>query len=76
MTALRLLHRGVTALPLIGRIFREVTEGDAENKWYLAVSLLTLWILAGMAWGLAAVVLPFLMAVPVCLMMLVLITRG
>jgi hypothetical protein len=76
MTALRLLHRGVTALPLVGRIAREVTEGDAANKWYLAFSLLTLWFLAAMTWGLAAVVIPFVMLVPVCILMLVALTRG
>jgi hypothetical protein len=70
------LPRGIAALPLIGRIAREVAEGPADNKWYLAVALLTLWILAGMSWGLAAVVMPFLLAVPFCLAMLVALTRG
>lgn len=70
------LPRSVAALPVVGRIAREVVEGAPDNKWYLAVSLLTLWILAGMTWGLAAVVMPFLVAVPFCLMMLVAITRG
>jgi hypothetical protein len=70
------LPRSITAIPMIGRIAREVVEGPADTKWYLAVTLLTLWILAGMTWGLAAVVMPFLMAVPLCLMMLVALTRG
>ncbi len=76
MTALRLLHRGVMAIPLVGRILREVTEGDAENKWYLAVILLTMWILAAVTWGMPAVVAPFLAAAPVCLAMLIALSRG
>ena len=76
MTVLRRMHRGVTAIPLIGRIAREVTEGDADNKWYLAIILLTLWILAGMTWGLPAVVIPFIMVAPLCLVMLIALTRG
>lgn len=76
MAPLRLLRRSIHAVPVVGRIAREVTEGDADNKYYLAVTLLTLWILAGMAWGMPAIVLPFLMAVPACLLMLVVMTRG
>lgn len=72
----RVLHRSVYAVPLVGRIAREVVEGEADNKWYLAVMLFTLWVLAIAAWGLPAVALPFVMAVPFCLAMLVLLTRG
>jgi flagellar biosynthesis component FlhA len=76
MATLRLIRRSVHAIPVVGRITREVTEGDADNKWYLAVILLTLWILAGMTWGLPAVVIPFIMAAPLCLVMLIAISRG
>lgn len=76
MAALRLLRRGIDATPLVGRMVREVSEGDADTKWYLAVILLTLWILAGMAWGLPAIVVPFVMAAPLCLAMLIVMTRG
>ena len=70
------LRRGVHAIPLLGRITREVTEGDRDNKYYLAVILLTLWLMAGMTWGLPALVVPFVMAAPLCLVMLVALTRG
>lgn len=63
-------------LPLLGRILREVAEGDADNKWYLLVALLTLLVLAVAQWGLPALVLTAVAAVPVCFVMLVLITRG
>ena len=70
------LRRGVYAMPLVGRIAREVIEGDSDNKYYLIVILLTLWIVAGMTWGLPALVVPFIMAAPLCLVMLVALTRG
>ena len=76
MHARSALHRGLYAVPVVGRIAREVIEGDSDNKWYLAVSLITLWVLAIAAWGLPAITLPFLLAVPVCIVMLVLLTRG
>lgn len=76
MITARHLRRGIDAIPVVGRMTREVTEGDADTKWYLAVILLTLWVFAGMAWGMAAVVLPFLLAVPMCLAILVVMTRG
>ncbi|MGY6411323.1 MAG: hypothetical protein ACXIUV_09915 [Alkalilacustris sp.] len=70
------LRRGIYATPIVGRIAREVIDGDRDNKWYLAVALLALWIFAGMAWGLAALVVPFALAAPMCLVMLVALTRG
>ncbi len=76
MAEATMLHRSVYAIPLVGRIAREVLEGDADNKWYLAVILLTLWVFAAANWGLAAVVVPFLLLAPFCLVMLVAMTRG
>jgi hypothetical protein len=61
-------------IPLIGRIAREVIEGDSDNIWYLAVIIATLWILAIMQWGLPAIALPALLLTPLCLLALVLLT--
>lgn len=69
-------HRALYAVPMVGRIAREVREGDADNKWYLTVALLALWIMAVMTWGLPALVVPFALAAPMCLVMLVALTRG
>ena len=76
MIRIEKLRRGIYAVPVVGRITREVAEGDADNKWYLGVTLLTLWVLAGMTWGLPAVVFPFVALAPLCLIMLVALTRG
>lgn len=68
--------RGLYATPILGRIAREVIEGDRDNKYYLLVAVLSLWTLAGVTWGLPAVVAPFVLAAPLCLVMLVAISRG
>ena len=63
-------------LPVLGRIFREVAEGDADNKWYLLAALLSLLVLAVSIWGLPALALTAVAAAPLCVLMLVLITLG
>lgn len=63
-------------IPLLGRIAREVIEGDSDNIYYLAVTIATIWILAIAQWGLPALTLPMLALAPVCLLMLVLLTLG
>lgn len=63
-------------IPLLGRIAREVIEGDSDNIYYLAVTIATLWILAIAQWGLPALALPMIALAPLCLLMLVLITLG
>lgn len=76
MRTLTLLQRGLYATPIVGRIAREVAEGDADNKWYLGMILLTLWVLAYMVWGVPALYIPFVLMVPFCIAMLLLLTRG
>ena len=68
--------RGLYATPILGRVAREVIEGDRDNKWYLAVAFLALYAIAGMTWGLPALVMPFILAGPICIAMLVAISRG
>lgn len=63
-------------LPILGRIARETAEGDADNKWYLIAGLLSAIAAAVITWGLPALVVAAVAAVPVCFVMLVLITRG
>lgn len=48
------------ALPVIGRIAREVAFGEKDNIWYLLVILLTGLIIAISQWGLAALVIFYL----------------
>ena len=52
--------RAFLALPVIGRIAREVAFGDKDNIWYLLVILLTGLVLSIAQWGLAALVIFYL----------------
>lgn len=70
------LSRRFYAVPVIGWIARDVIEGDADNKWYLAAIMLTALVLSVATWGPAALVLLALTAVPVCMLTLVALTRG
>jgi len=70
------LGRAFLRLPVIGRMAREVIEGPRENLWYLLAGLASLWIMAVATWGAVAVVLTAVMAAPVLLVMLVLLTLG
>lgn len=69
--ALRIL----LALPLLGRITREIRD-DADNILYLLLALVSLWVISILTWGLPALYLPMVALAPVCLGMLVLLTRG
>lgn len=72
--ALSLPQRVIYAIPVIGWIARDLMEGDADNVWYLLVAFFSLWMIAGMTWGLPGIVVPALMLVPLCALGIILIT--
>lgn len=72
----QVLKRAFYAIPVLGWIARDVIEGDRENIWYAVFLLAALWVIAIMTWGLPALYLPAVLLAPLCLLMLVLITRG
>lgn len=67
--------RGVFALPLIGRVLRDI-QREPDAIWYLLVTLLTGLVLAVQTWGLVALTMTALAAVPVIFVLLILITQG
>jgi hypothetical protein len=69
--ALRLIH----AVPFVGTVARDIAKG-VENVYYALVILVTVVILAVQTWGLVALAMTALMAVPVMFILLLLITRG
>mgnify|MGYP001349946590 CR=1 FL=1 len=66
----------IRRIPLLGPIARELADGDADYPFYLLAALLSAWGCAFMFWGLPALVMPALVAAPLMLVVLVLITRG
>lgn len=70
------IARTIYAVPIIGRMLREVVHGDKDNIYYFIVTILTLWLVAILTWGYAAFIVPLLFAVPSMFVVLVLITVG
>lgn len=66
----------IRRLPFLGPIARELAEGNADYPFYLLAALLSAWGCSFMVWGLPALVIPALVAAPLMLVVLVLITRG
>lgn len=73
---LPLWQRVLFAVPVLGWMARDILYRGSDNIPYAAVTLLTLWVLAILQFGVAAVILPMLALVPVCIAALVLLTRG
>ncbi|WP_092885287.1 hypothetical protein [Roseicitreum antarcticum] len=70
------MKRAFYKIPVLGWIARDVAEGDKDNIWYAIAALAALWAICVMTWGLPALYLPAVVAAPVMLVLLVLITRG
>jgi hypothetical protein len=68
------IHRVLRALPVIGRVVRDI-ERDVDTVFYLIVIALTALVLAIMVWGLPALVLTAVAMVPVMFVFLILISR-
>lgn len=68
-------QRAFFNIPVLGWMARDVVFGDHDNLYYLAVILLTAAILSVVTWGLPALVMIALSLVPVCFIMLVVLSR-
>jgi hypothetical protein len=75
MTASPSLSRSLYAVPVFGWIARDIARGP-DNLWYALVILLTVLVLAVKTWGLVALALSALAAVPVMFMLLIALTQG
>lgn len=64
---------GLRAVPVIGRVIREI-EREIDTIYYLIVILLTALVLAVQVWGLPALVLTAVALVPVIFVLLLWIT--
>ncbi|MFN4208144.1 MAG: hypothetical protein ACK4HG_17255 [Agrobacterium albertimagni] len=63
-------------VPLFGWMLREAIYGPTTAKVLFVVNLLLLWLLAIIAFGYPAIILPALAAVPTMFVVLLLITKG
>ncbi|SIR03909.1 hypothetical protein SAMN05880561_107188 [Rhizobium sp. RU33A] len=63
-------------VPLFGWMLREAIYGPTTAKVLFVVNMLLLWLLAIVAFGYPAIILPALAAVPSMFVVLLLITKG
>ncbi len=63
-------------VPVIGWMARDVMEGDRANLYFLLVTLVSLWGISTLTWGIPGLYIPALASVPVVFVVLLLITRG
>ena len=73
---LTLAQRILFAVPILGRIIKEVAYGPRENIYYALATFASLWASAVMLFGLPALYLPAVAMVPVMFAVLITITRG
>lgn len=73
---LSLWQRILFAVPLLGRILKEVAYGPEENFSYALGALVCLWGCSILLFGLPGLYLPALCFVPVMFLLLFSITRG
>lgn len=73
---LSLSQRLLFAVPVLGRIAKEVTYGDADNIYYALASFVSAWGCAVLLFGLPGLYIPALLLVPVVMGLLVAISRG
>lgn len=76
MNQLPRYERMIYAIPVLGWMLKDVAYGDKDNIYYFIAALLMMWIIAIIAFGYPAIIIPALVAVPVIFLALVSITRG
>jgi hypothetical protein len=63
-------------VPVLGWMLKEAVKGSTTAKVLFIVNLMLLWLLAIVAFGYPAIILPALCAVPAMFVVLILITKG
>ncbi|MGR3623281.1 hypothetical protein [Pseudophaeobacter sp.] len=73
---LPLWQRMLFAIPLLGRISKEIAYGAEENFIYALASLVCLWGCSILLFGIPGLYLPAVALVPVIFILLIAISRG
>lgn len=63
-------------VPLFGWMLKEAILGPTTAKVLFVINLLMVWLLAILAFGYPAIIIPALTAVPLMFVVLILITKG
>lgn len=64
------------SIPLIGWMARDAVYGREDSVYYALIAVLSVWAIAVMQLGIVALYLPMVALTPVCLLVIIGITRG
>jgi uncharacterized membrane protein len=73
---LSLAERVLYAIPVIGWMLKDVVHGERDNIYHFLFTMVCLWAISGLVFGLPGVVVPAVVFAPLILLVIVLITRG
>ena len=71
-----MIARMIYHVPVFGWMLKEAVSGSTTAKVLFIVNLLLVWLLAILAFGYPAIIIPGLTAVPLMFVVLILITKG
>ncbi len=71
-----LLLRLFFMVPIIGWMAKDLLYGDKDHIWYVLVTVISLWGIAILKFGVIGLYLPAVGLVPVIFAVLILISRG
>ncbi|SLN50686.1 hypothetical protein ROA7450_02521 [Roseovarius albus] len=63
-------------IPIIGWMARDLMYGSSDHIWYALVTVISLWGIAILKFGVLGLYLPAVAMVPVMFVVLILISRG
>lgn len=68
--------KAIYHIPVVGWMLKEAAGGSDTAKVLFVVNCMLLWLLAVLAFGYPAIIIPALVAVPSIFVILILITKG
>ncbi len=71
-----MIARMIYHVPVFGWMLKEAITGPTTAKVLFMVNLLLVWLLAILAFGYPAIIIPALAAVPTMFVILIMITKG
>ncbi|MNT68201.1 hypothetical protein D3C72_2064110 [compost metagenome] len=71
-----MIARMIYHVPVFGWMLKEAVSGSTTAKVLFIINLLLVWLLAILAFGYPAIIIPALTAVPLMFVVLILITKG
>lgn len=69
-------QRLLFAIPVFGWLAKDAANGEAEDWYYMAAAIVSMWGCSALLFGLPGLYIPAVMMVPMMFVILILISRG